>query len=200
MRNPYPSPMDDTSTTTGGPADGRPTRSRRGPHPRRGPEGHGHHGHGGRGRGPGGPPPWSRSRARRGDVRLAVLSLLAEEEANGYGLIRAIAERTEDRWRPSPGSVYPTLRALVEEGLVTDTDPFGLSEDGRAFVASHAEELAGVWESADAGGPVQDLRSSSHKLLGALRQVGEAGTDEQRAAAVTKVDALRKELYALLAT
>src|SRR5205823_12560101 len=77
----------------------------------------------GRGRGPG------RGRARRGDVRLALLRLLAEEPRNGYQLMQTIEERSGGRWRPSPGSVYPTLAQLEDEGLIRSSE----SEGSRRF-------------------------------------------------------------------
>jgi hypothetical protein len=89
----------------------------------RGGHGRGGHGRGGRrGRPPFGPPfgpGFGRgSRARRGDVRAALLVLLAEEPRNGYGLMQEIESRSEGAWRPSPGSVYPALQQLEDEGLV----------------------------------------------------------------------------------
>src|SRR5215210_86537 len=57
-------------------------------------------------------------RARRGDVRAALLVLLAEEPRNGYQLMQEIEERSDGVWRPSPGSVYPALQQLEDEGLV----------------------------------------------------------------------------------
>ena len=59
-----------------------------------------------------------RGRKRRGDVRAALLLLLAEEARNGYQLMQTIEERSGGRWRPSPGSVYPALAQLEDEGLV----------------------------------------------------------------------------------
>src|SRR2546428_6893661 len=57
-------------------------------------------------------------RARRGDVRVAILALLAEQANTGYGIMEALEERSGGAWRPSPGSVYPSLEQLVAEGLV----------------------------------------------------------------------------------
>src|SRR5205823_8000476 len=64
-------------------------------------------------------------RARRGDVRLALLRLLAEEPRNGYQLIQTIEERSGGMWRPSPGSVYPTLAQLEDEGLIRSVETEG---------------------------------------------------------------------------
>src|SRR5579859_2457082 len=92
-------------------------------------------GHGPRGRG--------RGRARRGDVRLALLTLLAEEPRNGYQLMQTIEERSDGRWRPSPGSVYPTLAQLEDEGLVRSTEAdgarhFEITDAGREHLESRA--------------------------------------------------------------
>src|ERR1700712_4417473 len=97
--------------------------------------GHRHHGHrGGRGRG----------RAPRGDVRAAVLQLLAEEPMHGYQLMQAIAERSGGRWTPSPGAIYPTINQLEDEGLVLVTADAGrklvtLTDVGRAHIDAHRE-------------------------------------------------------------
>src|SRR5947209_234888 len=84
-------------------------------------------------------------RARRGDVRLALLRLLAEEPRNGYQLIQAIEERSEGMWRPSPGSVYPTLSQLEDEGLIRSVETeasrrFEITEAGREHLESRAGE------------------------------------------------------------
>src|SRR5881396_519230 len=75
---------------------------------------------------PAGPGFGRRRRMRRGDVRAALLVLLAEEPRNGYGLMQEIERRSDGVWRPSPGSVYPALALLEDEGLVRTTE-----EDGR---------------------------------------------------------------------
>src|SRR5919108_1951248 len=85
-------------------------------------------------------------RARRGDVRAALLVLLAEEPRNGYQLMQEIEQRSDGVWRPSPGSVYPALQQLEDEGLVR-VEPgegrkaYGLTDEGRAYVEEHADEL-----------------------------------------------------------
>src|SRR5690242_2316491 len=155
---------------------GRP-HSGRGPgHGRRrdddwgGPWGSGSWGPPRRGGGRGGPPPWlvglfglaqqerSRApRARRGDVRVAILAVLAEGPLNGYQVIHEIADRTGGAWRPSPGSVYPTISQLEDEGLVESDDERGrrtlrLSDGGREFLAEHEDEVAEVWAPFTDGG------------------------------------------------
>src|SRR5213078_4805429 len=135
--------------------------------PGRGRGGHrgpgGPHGHGrGRGRGP---------RARRGDVRLAMLLLLAEEPRNGYGLMQEIEERSGGVWRPSPGSAYPALAQLEDEGLVRVVEEdgrktFTLTDEGRANVEANRERIGSPWETVAEGTPdeLHDLRRSAKAL------------------------------------
>src|SRR6266446_675789 len=91
-------------------------------------------------------------RAKRGDVRAAALVLLAEEPRNGYQIIQEIESRSGGVWRPSPGSVYPALQQLEDEGLIraVEADPgrkaFELTEEGRAYVERHADDLAAPWD------------------------------------------------------
>jgi DNA-binding PadR family transcriptional regulator len=197
-------------------------------------EGHGDHGHqhpgfgrGGRGFGPGfgqgfpggfGPEmmrdfaqAWGgHGRARKGDVRAAILSLLSEAPATGYALIKGIAERTDQAWRPSPGSVYPTLQQLVDEGLVRQqgakddnggrTD-YELTDEGTAYVASHKEKLDATWQASgpQRGGVDQEFMASIGRLFDAVKQFPRSATAEQRTAAAAKIDELRRELYKILA-
>lgn len=153
---------------------------------------------GGRGRGgPGG-------RARRGDVRHAVLALLAENPSNGYGLIGAISERTDGAWTPSPGSIYPTLAQLVDEGLVVQTDgprgPYGLTEAGHEHVSSHAAEIQAAFEAARGGGGdgERELHGAVRKLVTAVGSF-RGGPREQIDEAVKAVDTARRELHRILA-
>ncbi|BDZ51867.1 hypothetical protein GCM10025867_41080 [Frondihabitans sucicola] len=147
-----------------------------------------------------------RGRARKGDVRLAILSLLGEEAANGYGLMKTIAERTDGTWRPSPGSVYPTLQQLVDEGLIAAAgegrqSTFELTEAGTTYVAAHADEIAKAWSDAEA--PIDprhdEFIGSAVKLAGVIKQFAFDATPEQRKLATAKVDELRRALYTILA-
>jgi DNA-binding PadR family transcriptional regulator len=173
----------------------------------------GGHGHGrGHGFGPGFPGgfgpgfgPRGARRANKGDVRSALLSLLAENPSNGYGLIKAIAERTSGAWRPSPGSVYPTLQQLVDEGLIVQTGEgrntqFELSDTGRAYIDEHADELKQAWDAAPGRTDAQSaFFESAGKLMGVVGQFRFSATDEQRAAAAEKLDEARRALYLILA-
>src|ERR687895_2379472 len=89
--------------------------------------------------------------ARRGDVRAALLVLLAEEPRNGYQLMQAIEERSDGVWRPSPGSVYPALQQLEDEGLVRVEESAGakayaLTDEGREYVEAHRDKLGTPWD------------------------------------------------------
>jgi len=138
-----------------------------------------------------------------GTCRWAILSLLGEAPSNGYGLIKTIAGKTSGAWRPSPGSIYPTLQQLVDEELIAPlsegrrTD-FALTDAGKAYVAEHAEELENAWNS-DAEGSGPAFHQSVGKLMGVIHQFRAAATEEQRTAAVEKLDETRRALYRILA-
>jgi DNA-binding PadR family transcriptional regulator len=130
-------------------------------------------------------------RARKGDVRSAILSLLGEGPTNGYGLIKAIHAKSDGAWRPSPGSVYPTLQGPRAE--------YELTDEGRAHVEEHADEIAAAWtQSRNPWKEQGDLLTAARKLAGVVRQVASEGTTEQRASASAKLDDLRRELYRML--
>jgi len=167
--------------------------------------GHGFGGPGFGGPGFGGPRGFGGPQRRpKGAAREAILSLLAEEPRNGYGLIKAITERTDGNWTPSPGSVYPTLQQLVDEGLIETTSDdrrsnFQLTDDGRSYVSEHAEELARIWAGADEHTEANaDLRDSIAKLMGAFHQFRFTATDAQRAQAVELINETRRGLYRIL--
>jgi DNA-binding PadR family transcriptional regulator len=151
--------------------------------------------HGGRGRG----------RARRGDVRLALLLLLGEEPRNGYQLMQTIEERSDGRWRPSPGSVYPTLSQLEDEGLVRAVDGdngkvFEITDAGREHLASRAEEPAPWEQPQEAGGQAfAEIASLVAQIGKAAWQVVQVGDSEQTARAATLLSEARKGLYRILA-
>jgi DNA-binding PadR family transcriptional regulator len=154
----------------------------------------------------GGPPFWRRGRRPRGDVRAAMLLVLAEEPLSGYGLMQEIENRSEGVWRPSPGSVYPVLQQLQDEGLVTSTDAdgrkvFDLTDEGRRYVEEHADELREPWQVAEHGPRerVQGLMHSSMALAAAVQQVARLGNDEQAAQALAVLDEARRTIYRILA-
>ena len=144
-------------------------------------------------------------RAGKGDVRSVILSLLADGPSNGYGLIKAIAERTNGTWRPSPGSVYPTLQQLVDEELIVSKGDgrrteFELTDSGRAYLAEHANDLKKAWE-ATPGRSASDtaFHESVAKLVGVMQQFRHGATEEQKTAAAEKLNEARRALYLILA-
>lgn len=159
--------------------------------------------------GPGGPgrPRGRRRGGRGGDVRAAALLLLAEGPKHGYQLIQEIGQRSEGSWNPSPGSIYPVLQQLEDEGLLTFERVDGrktatLTEDGTAYVDEHREHLGTPWEDSrtDQHGPA--AREAGKALKGmvvAWRQVMATGTPEQQAAASAVLDDTRKAMYRILA-
>ncbi|GAA3429816.1 PadR family transcriptional regulator [Streptosporangium sandarakinum] len=199
-----------------------------GPH-EGGPHEHRHRGH--RGPFPGGSFPWDFGRrgpfggpfgggpfgggrgqfgrgrkAKRGDVRAAILALLSEEPRNGYQIIQEIAQRSQGGWKPSPGAVYPALQQLADEGLVLSEESdgrksFRLTDAGRAYVAEHADELRAPWEEM-----TPEVDDSTWELMDIVRQAGfamtqilQTGSDAQiRQARQTLVETRRK-LYQILA-
>jgi DNA-binding PadR family transcriptional regulator len=155
--------------------------------------------------GPRGFMPPGPQRKRRGDVRIAILSLLSEKPSNGYGLIKQITDRSGGTWYPSPGSIYPTLQQLVDEDLIEATGEgkrtdFQLTTAGKDWVTAHADELALVWQSADARVEADaGLHESIAKLMGVIHQLRFAASDAQRAKAIETLDDTRRALYAILA-
>src|SRR4051795_6510927 len=169
-----------------------------------GPGGPGGFGFGGPG-GPGGPRGRGR-RARRGDIRAAALLLLAEEPRNGYGLMQEIEERSGGVWRPSPGSVYPALAQLEDEGLVRVVEEdgrktFTLTDEGKANVEANRERIGSPWETVAEGTPdeLHELRRSAKALGVAAMQVAQIGNKTQLEEAKAVLEDARKALYRLLA-
>lgn len=144
------------------------------------------------------------ARAGRGEVRSAVLALVAEEPMHGYQIIREIDERTGGSWKPSAGSVYPTLQQLADEGLITAEESNGrkiysLTEAGRDEVAD--SDTSAPWESQ---GPAANttfgaLPKAGVELAQAASQVGRSGSQKQVQEAVTVLDEARRRLYSILA-
>lgn len=147
-------------------------------------------------------------RARRGDVRAAALALLTEQPVNGYQIIQEIAERSGGVWRPSPGSVYPVLQQLQDEGLIqaesgeTGQRAYVLTDAGREYAAAHADELRAPWDvvAGGTGGAAIEMRAMMGQLAMAAFQVVSAGTDAQRAQARKVLAESRKSLYGILAS
>jgi len=180
----------------------------------------GHHGRRGwaamrgpwHGPGPGGwgpPGGWGggrRRRMRRGDVRAALLVLLDEQPHSGYSLMEELERRSNGTWRPSPGSVYPTLQQLEDEGLISPEPgegrtPYALTEAGKAYVAEHRESLGEPWAQSAAGVSEErlELRSLIGQIAAAAYQVGVAGDDADVSKAKDLLAQTRRSLYQILA-
>jgi DNA-binding PadR family transcriptional regulator len=188
---------------------------------------------GGRGRRPGGPPPWLGEllgfatapqrpqqrgpRVRRGDVRSAIIDVLhrarkADEAINGYQVIQEIAELSHGEWRPSPGSVYPTIQQLQDEGLVESDDARGrrtirLTDAGVAWAEDNGDELAAVWAPFAPAQDVPteqpsghaDIKSEIGQVVSAVWQLATQGSDQQKKAALDVLVDTRRRLYGILA-
>jgi DNA-binding PadR family transcriptional regulator len=161
-------------------------------------------GPGGRGGRRGGPR--GGGRGRRGDVRAAILTLLVERPMHGYEMIQEINERSQQLWKPSPGSVYPTLQLLVDEGLIASTESdgskklFELTDDGRAAAekieTAPWDAIAQDWKE-EAPGAV-NLRSAVGQLMGAVAQSAHAASPDQQQRVVDIVNNARREIYQIL--
>jgi DNA-binding PadR family transcriptional regulator len=147
-----------------------------------------------------GPP---RHRARRGAIKGSVLRLLAERPMHGYELITEFEERTGGRWRPSPGSVYPTLAQLEDEGLVRSFDDdgrkrFQLTDEGRTWLDEHQDDEATPWDRSGFGHR-GELRRLAGEIFGQLRQLGRYGSPGQIDRTREILTRTRGELYDVLA-
>ncbi len=177
----------------------------RGRHFHHDPEGQHWRGRRGRFAGPWfGPPPWA-GRRRRGDVRAAILAVLADRPMHGYDLIGELEQRSGGMWRPSPGSVYPTLQMLEDEGLVTAEERDGkrvysLTDVGQAEVDARKERgVSDPWEFGGGSEALVQLRDAAFQLAAAAMQVARAGGEAQMKNAAEILAQARKKIYALLA-
>ncbi|TFB98133.1 PadR family transcriptional regulator [Cryobacterium sp. HLT2-28] len=145
------------------------------------------------------------TRMGRGDVRAAVLALLAEKPMHGYQIIHEIEERSGGAWKPSPGSVYPTLQLLADEGIIGAEESNGrktysLTDEGRRL-ADAAPDQPAPWEAQGARdtGRATALPKAGIDLAQAAAQVGRSGNPEQVKQAVAVLDEARRKLYSILA-
>lgn len=153
-----------------------------------------------------GPPPRGVRRSRPGDVRLAVLTLLAEQPMHGYQIITELANRSGGAWQPSPGSIYPTLQQLADEGLVTSAESdgrrtFALTDAGRAALKHASAGRRAPWEdmAEDVDEDVALLRERAGQVMAAVMQVAAAGGAQQLERAEKLLRDCRRALYRLLA-
>ena len=135
-----------------------------------------------------------------------MLALLTERPMHGYEMIQEIDSRTGGAWRPSPGSIYPTLQLLEDEGVIAATDGSGggrkrftLTEAGRAEATEAAQTPPWAELAEDTVSSWHDIRDAGAQAMNALRQVMMTGTDDQRQRAAQVLDETRRKLYAILA-
>lgn len=147
-----------------------------------------------------------RARPRRGDVRLAVLALLAEQPMHGYQIITELSGRSGGSWRPSPGSIYPTLQQLEEGGFVTVSEQdgrrtFSLTASGRADCARASAGRRAPWEDLAEGSSdaVRALQVTAQQVMDAAMQVAAVGNDLQLAEAERLLGVARRSIYRILA-
>ncbi len=146
-------------------------------------------------------------RMGRGDVRSAVLALLAEQPMHGYQIIREIESRTDGAWKPSPGSVYPTLQMLADEGLVTvetkeDRKIYSLTDEGSEAAADSAGTVP--WESEGSTSWTESLHmgpvpKAGAELAQAATQAARVGTPEQQQEVADILNEARRKVYSILA-
>lgn len=153
-----------------------------------------------------GPGPFYGGRAKvsRGDVRAAILHLLAEAPMHGYQIMQELTERTDGIWQPSPGSIYPTLQQLEDEGLVKADEQDGkktytLTDEGRAKVES--DQGAPPWErfGSDTHEGFHALREVGFQVGAAVMQVARAGSEAQVAKTKEILEEARRKIYQILA-
>ncbi|MCP3821346.1 PadR family transcriptional regulator [Streptomyces sp. A3M-1-3] len=137
-------------------------------------------------------------------MRASILALLKDRPMHGYEMIQEIVERSGGGWKPSPGSVYPTLQLLEDESLITSESDggkklFTLTDAGRAEAEAGPQA---PWEEAGRGVDwemMNEIRQAGFGLMEAFAQVWKTGTAEQRQKAVSVINDARKKLYLILA-
>jgi DNA-binding PadR family transcriptional regulator len=137
-------------------------------------------------------------------VRASILALLKDRPMHGYEMIQEIAERSGGAWKPSPGSVYPTLQLLEDEGLIVSASEggkklFSLTDGGRAAAEEGPEA---PWEEASRGvdwEALGEIRQAGFGLMEAFGQVWKTGSKEQREKALAVINESRRKLYLILA-
>jgi DNA-binding PadR family transcriptional regulator len=145
-------------------------------------------------------------RGRRANVRDAILTLLSERSMHGYEMIQEVERRSRGTWRPSPGSVYPTLQLLEDEGLIVaeaaegGRKRYNLTESGQA--SQRGDDAARApWERLreEYGESVLDTRAAIHGIMQAVGEVMRVGSDGQREQANHVLEQARRQLYRILA-
>jgi DNA-binding PadR family transcriptional regulator len=143
-------------------------------------------------------------RAKRGQIRQGILALLKERPHNGYQLMQELEHRSHGVWRPSPGSVYPTLQQLEDEGLVKGEEQdggkmFGLTARGETWVKNHPRRFVNPWGQFADDGEYAALLDYLRGINMTTRQVLQLGSQPQKKAAAELLKATRRSLLQILA-
>ena len=141
-------------------------------------------------------------RMRGGDIRRAILQALRATPAHGYEVMRRLEEMSGGLWHPSPGSIYPHLQLLEDDGVVESvehdgTRTFTLTDKGAAEAARDTEL---PWESnRDGGDEIRSLRLAVTQLMSAAKQLSGVGDTAQIQRGIAVIQQARKEIYQILA-
>jgi DNA-binding PadR family transcriptional regulator len=112
----------------------------------------------------------------KGDLKYVILDLLKDQPRHGYDVIRALEERLGGFYNPSPGSVYPTLQLLEDQGYLTSSQldgkrVYAITDDGRAFLGERAEVVEGLRARMEARRGFGQ-QPEAGELFGEMRQLG----------------------------
>lgn len=139
----------------------------------------------------------------RGDIRLAILQLLVEQPMHGYQIMQELTQRTEGIWRPSPGSIYPTLQQLEDEGLVQSErlegkNVYSITDEGRSHLGG--EDQTPLWERLGdhTHGGLIELRDLGFQVGAAVMQVARNGSESQIDKTRKILEETRRRIYQLL--
>ncbi len=149
-------------------------------------------------------------RARRGAVTAAILTVLNDGPSHGYAIMDELEKRSDSRWRPSSGSLYPALGKMTHRGLInpiegTEPQEFEITDAGRNWLNAMASDIPPPWAGRGPGhgpGPRpdrDDVHAGLAELKGAMRQIGRFGTTEQQDSADAIIAEATRRLYAVLA-
>jgi DNA-binding PadR family transcriptional regulator len=147
---------------------------------------------------------WHGFQAKRGDMSPILLRVLAEKPMHGYEIIRELEQKSHGLWRPSPGSVYPTLQLLEEQDLVESRDEGGkkvytITDEGRSQAKS--SKARGPWECRDDKHDmeqVMEVRGSILEFIGTMRQLMRGGTADQQERAIAVIKEAKSKLDSIL--
>jgi len=142
-------------------------------------------------------------RAKRGDVKFIVLGALAEKPMHGYDIIQSLEQRHEGRYRPSPGSIYPTLQMLEDGGFVTSEQVDGkrvytITDAGKKLLAERHDDADETGDS-DTETDWSGMRESAIKFIAAVKQGVTHEDPKVREQVMTVVNEARKNIYKILA-